>query len=239
MRSHGKSQAHIHPAGVPFDGCVNELFNLGEGDNLIEFLSYFFFGHAEDGAVEEDVFPAGEFRVEAGAYFQETGDAALDPAFARRGCGYTGKDLEEGALPGAVAADNPHDLALLDLEGDVSEGPDVAVAIIVFLLADLQCGIGFAPEFGPGAVQVMGQGPRAHQTEAVEFGEVFNLNYGITHFSDGVHEGFFHPVEQDNTEKKKDQGCCSAIENTTFPGRSPNPSVDVIASIIPPLCLRL
>jgi hypothetical protein len=45
-------------------------------------------------------------------------------------------------------------------------------------------------------VEVVLQGRRAHQAETVVLGEVFNLNNDINHLSDGVHEGFFHPVKQ-------------------------------------------
>lgn len=79
-------------------------------------------------------------------------------------------------------------------------------------MVNTECGIRFASEFGPGAVEVMGQGPRAHYAKVVVFGEVFNLNDDIAHFSDRVHEGFLHPVEQYNTKQKKDQRCSSAIE---------------------------
>jgi len=34
------------------------------------------------------------------------------------------EDLEQGALAGAVATDDAEDLAALDLEGDVAQGPD-------------------------------------------------------------------------------------------------------------------
>jgi hypothetical protein len=34
----------------------------------------------------------------------------------------TGKDLEQGRFPGSIAANDPEELALLDLEADVIEG---------------------------------------------------------------------------------------------------------------------
>jgi hypothetical protein len=72
----------------------------------------------------------------------------------------------------------------------------VVVAVVDFFLAYLQGGIWLAPELGPGTVEVVLQGRRAHQAETVVLGEVFNLNNDINHLSDGVHEGFFHPVKQ-------------------------------------------
>jgi hypothetical protein len=61
-------------------------------------------------------------------------------------------------------------------------------------------------------MKVVLQGSRAHQAETVVLREVFNLNYDITHFSDCVHEGFFHPVKQENTKKKENQSCYSTID---------------------------
>ena len=75
---HGEGQAHVHAGGVAFDRGVDELLDFGEGDDLVELLRDLGLGHAEDGAVEEDVFAAGEFGVEAGADFEQAGDAALD-----------------------------------------------------------------------------------------------------------------------------------------------------------------
>ena len=81
--------------------------------------------HAEDGAVEEDVVAASEFRVEAGAGFEERGDAALDldPVGGRRDD--AGEDLEQRGFSRPVAADDPEDFALFDLEVDVLERPGV------------------------------------------------------------------------------------------------------------------
>ena len=91
----------------------------------------------------------------------------------------------------------------------------MAITVVVYL-ANLQGGIRLAPEFGPGTVEVMGQSPRTHYAKPVVFGEIFNLNDDITHFSNDVHEGFFHPVEQDNTKKKKDQSCYGTIEKIGY-----------------------
>ena len=38
-----------------------------------------------------------------------------------------GEDLQQGALAGAVAADDPEELALADVEGDAVERPQLAV----------------------------------------------------------------------------------------------------------------
>jgi len=63
--------------------------------------------------------------VEAGADFQEAGDAALDADAARGGFGDAAEDFEQGRFAGAIAANDADDFALFDGEGDVAEGPEV------------------------------------------------------------------------------------------------------------------
>ena len=76
--------------------------------------------------VEDDVFARGQLRVEADAELDEGRQPAghLDPAGVRPVD--AGEQLQQGALAGAVAADDAEELALLDLEGDPIEGPQLA-----------------------------------------------------------------------------------------------------------------
>jgi hypothetical protein len=55
--------------------------------------------HAQDGAVEEDVFAARQFGVEARAYFQQRGDPAFDADGALGGFGDAAQDFEVVDLP--------------------------------------------------------------------------------------------------------------------------------------------
>jgi len=170
----GDGEADVPAAGVALDGCVEELLGLGhrlppslkelwrtsrsettprqEGDDLVELAADLCPGHAQDGAVEEDVFSSSQFGMKAGPHLQQTGPVAEsrcnsgtryraghpaahdDLAFGRRSD--LGKDLEQGALAGAVPADlarrsfrakaaDADGFALLDGEGDVFEGPEI------------------------------------------------------------------------------------------------------------------
>ena len=83
--------------------------------------------HAQDRAVEVDVLAAGQLGVEAGAHLQQAGDPAVDLGAAAGRLGDAREDLEQRDLARAVAADDADDLALLDLEGDVLERPEVSV----------------------------------------------------------------------------------------------------------------
>src|SRR5690348_13412906 len=124
MGGDGEGEAGVHAGGIVFDGSVEEFFGAGEGDDFVEAGGDFSALHAEDGAVEENVFAAGEFGMEAGADFEERAGAAGDFDFAGGGFGDAGEDFEEGGFAGAVASDDADDFAAEDVEGDVFEGPE-------------------------------------------------------------------------------------------------------------------
>ena len=60
----------------------------------------------EDGAVEVDVLPPGELGVEAGAHLEQGSDPTSRSRHPRRRRRDPGQDLEDRALPGAVAPDD-------------------------------------------------------------------------------------------------------------------------------------
>ena len=67
-------------------------------------------------AVQVDVFAAGEFGMEAGADLEEGGDAATGVDAAGGGGGDAAEELEQGALAGAVLADDAEDIAFMDIK---------------------------------------------------------------------------------------------------------------------------
>ena len=77
----------------------------------------------EHGAVEDDVVGAGQLGVEARPHLDQGGDVAADrePAGCRRID--PRQQPQQSALAGAVAADDAHALALVDLEADVASAP--------------------------------------------------------------------------------------------------------------------
>ena len=142
-------------------------------------------GHAHDGAIHVDVLTAGKLGVEAGADFEEGGDAALilDAAGARRGD--VGEELQEGALAGAVLADDAENLALLYFERDITESPDVigvAFGGAVVGLADLEVRILLAEDGHlPPAVEVVTEGAGADTAEAVHLTDVLEFYCDVGH----------------------------------------------------------
>ena len=65
------------PARIPLDWRIEELFDFGERNDFIELTLNLEPGHAEDRAVQKDVFAAGEFGMKASAHFEEAGHPAF------------------------------------------------------------------------------------------------------------------------------------------------------------------
>lgn len=177
-----EAEADCHAGGVTLDGGVEVALYACEIDDLIELAGDLVLGHAHDGAVHVDVLAAGHLGVEAGADFEEGGDAALVLDAAGAGRGDVREELEEGALAGAILADDAKDFALLYLEGDVTEGPDVvggAFLGAVVGLTDLEEGVFFAEDGHlPPAVKVVTEGAGADAAEAVHLTDVLEFYCG-------------------------------------------------------------
>src|SRR5262245_25124000 len=126
---HGKGQASVHAAGVMLDRGLQEPSDLGEGDDVVEPALDLAPLHPEDGAIQIDVLPASELRVEAGADLQQAADAAgyLDLALGR--LGDAREDLEQRTLAGAVAADDANHFAAVHLEAYVFQRPEGVFSI--------------------------------------------------------------------------------------------------------------
>ena len=99
-------QAHLHAAGVHAHRLVDVVADFGEGFDLRHQAGDFFDAVAEQLPGHEGVLPAGEIGVEAHAKFEQGGDAAGDVHAAGGGLGGAGDHLEQGALAGAVDADD-------------------------------------------------------------------------------------------------------------------------------------
>ena len=68
VRGHGEAQANPHAAAVAFYRGIDVVLDTAEGDDLVQLGVHLGLTHAEDGAVEVDVVPAGELGMEAGAH---------------------------------------------------------------------------------------------------------------------------------------------------------------------------
>ena len=112
------------PLLIALDRRIEKLLDLGKGDDLVKLAHDLGAGHAEDRAVEKDVLAAGQFRMKAGADFEQARDpAAQDRASARR-LGDPAQNLQQRRFAGAVASDDAEHLAALDLEAHILQRPE-------------------------------------------------------------------------------------------------------------------
>lgn len=170
MGGDGEGEAHAHAAAVMLERRVDEALDFGKGDDLVEFADDFGFAHAEDGSAEEDVFAAGELRMEAGADFEKAGDAAVEFGVSHGGAGDAREQLEQRGFAGAVSADQADDFALLDFEGNVADGPD-DFAGRAFAVAAKGAGDDVAKKRTlPGAL-----------ANVVALADTFDADYGVSH----------------------------------------------------------
>ncbi len=99
------------------------------------------------------------------------------------GSGDMAEELQKGALAGTVLTDDTDDIALLDLERNVLQSPDivtVALGRAVVDLANLEIGVFFAEDGGlPPTVEVVLQGAGADEAEAVLLADIFKNYSGI------------------------------------------------------------
>ena len=77
MGRNRECEAHVHAATITLDWSVDEFLDFGERDNLIELRLDLLPRHAENRTVEINVFSASQFRMEAGADFQQARDTSV------------------------------------------------------------------------------------------------------------------------------------------------------------------
>ena len=112
--------------GRSMNAPISANFSIA-GKNALHFAPR----NAQDFAVEEDVFAAGEFGIEARAQFEQRRDAAARDDAAAGGGQDAADDLKQRALAGAIGADDAEDFAALDGESDVAQGPEFGGRMVV------------------------------------------------------------------------------------------------------------
>ena len=180
VRSHSEAQTNGHTATITLNWRVDILLAARECDDLVQLGSDLLLGHTHDGTVHKDVLTTRHLRVKACTDLQEAGDAApcTDSAH-RRACDLT-EEFEQGTLASAVLADDADYVALLDLEVDIAERPDVVGVGFrgaVVDRADLEVGILAAEDGGlPPAVEVVADSACGHEAQAVLFAYVVEFD---------------------------------------------------------------
>src|SRR6266480_7843970 len=104
---------------------VEELLHLREGNDLIKFFPNFCLGHAEYRAIQEDVLPSRQFRVETGADFQQAGDSPFETDASRGRFGNPAQNLQQRRFTRAVLADDANHLTFLHLKKYLAQRPEL------------------------------------------------------------------------------------------------------------------
>ena len=183
MGGHGEGQLHVHAGGITLHRGVDKLPDLGEVDDLLHAAVNLGPGHAQNGAVHIDVFPACQLAVEAGAHLQHGGHPAVDVDIPLGGGGDAAQQLEQGGLPRAVGADDAQALTGLHRQVHAVQGiEDVAGGR---MLADAAVRVLPAPLSGPPGLKVRLEGAPADGAQAVFLFHALHAD-GI---GDGCHGG--------------------------------------------------
>src|SRR6266849_2740269 len=124
MCGHSKSQANVHAATVAFYRGIEKTFDLGEGHDLVKLRFDLGPGHAENRAIEKDIFATSQFRMETGADFKQASDPAAHNCPAFRRLSDPTQDLQQCRFARPVASDNAEHLTALDLEAHIPQGPE-------------------------------------------------------------------------------------------------------------------
>ena len=110
-----EGQADQYTGGVILDRHVQKIAQLGKLRDLQHLFLDLLRRLAEHETAQIDVVPAVLLHLEAGRELEHTGHAALHGQLASRGEINAGDHAQEGALAGAVVADDREALALLDV----------------------------------------------------------------------------------------------------------------------------
>ena len=124
---HRKGQAGIHARGIVFDRLVDIVFQFAELDDLIHTRFDLLGVHPGIGQGCADVLDACKFGMEAGADLQQCLDLSIYMDGPFRGPEVPHDQLEQGALAGAIAANDADPLSLGDRQIDVAQRPELAV----------------------------------------------------------------------------------------------------------------
>src|SRR5205807_1497190 len=102
-----ESEAKEHSRRVELDGRVDEVLQLGEGDDVVETPVQPAPLHAQQQTVEVHVVAAGQLSTEAHPHPDERSDPSGHPETTLARPGDTGEKLEQGGLSGSIPPDDP------------------------------------------------------------------------------------------------------------------------------------
>ncbi len=127
LRRDGETEPCQHAVRVVAHRHVDEVGELRELDDRRQMLGDEALGVAEESGVQENVLATGEIEVEARSELQQRCGAAPHHHSPLSRSQDPRDHLQQGALAGTVAADQPYGLTGLDGQIDSLERPELAV----------------------------------------------------------------------------------------------------------------
>ncbi|MNY19389.1 hypothetical protein D3C86_1528210 [compost metagenome] len=123
-RGYRKREPDIHAARVVLHWRIDEFLDTRETHNFVELTQNLRPRHPKDGAIQKDILPASQFRVESCTNLKQTGNLAPNGDLPPSRLGDAAQDLQQCRFARTIAADHGNALALLNFEGDVAERPE-------------------------------------------------------------------------------------------------------------------
>src|ERR1035438_9025403 len=93
VRRYSKCQSQVHSAGVALNRNVEKFLDFRKSNNLIKAANDFRFAHAQDGAMEINVFSPGKFRMKSTADLEQAAQSSAKGNGADRRIRHFGNDL--------------------------------------------------------------------------------------------------------------------------------------------------
>ena len=121
VRRHREGEPQIHSARITFHRRIDELRDAREVDDLVEASRDLLAAHSENRAIQVDVVAPRELWVKARSDLEQRSKPPMHLGAPRCRLRDAREDLEQCALAGTVAANQPDDLALLDVEGHAAQ----------------------------------------------------------------------------------------------------------------------
>ena len=97
VHRHGEAEADVHTRGVEADLVVDEVLELGEGDDVVEATLDLPTGEAEQRSVQEDVVPSRQLGLEARSELEHGRHLTADDDLARSRLQDAGDALEQAS----------------------------------------------------------------------------------------------------------------------------------------------
>src|SRR2546429_2323377 len=119
VRGHGECQSHIHPTRVTLDRRLEKSFGSGKIYDVVEFRVNLASAHAQYSSVQIHVFTSAKIRMKAGANVEQASYFSVQFGTAGGGLDNPRQYFQQRRFPGAVGADDAHNLSRIDLEADV------------------------------------------------------------------------------------------------------------------------